>query len=536
MDAPRPPLRLASSGLLVGAGLLLLVSAGAPADTEADLRRAAAAFGRRDFAAAAQAARRAFEAQEASEEQRRQALDALARAAIAAGRPARLLGELEKQRPQAPPERRALLLAASVRCRVAADGHPHKALQWLAELGEEDEARSARYLARQLREHVARVDRSVRDAARELGEARPRPERMAKPRPEPLHQRPRPVTLADPRKLSYEGRPKRLDAPAPEPPRGVPSLVALRPPRGVRPRQMSRVRVTKPPPKQRRGRSLAPLFFSRSYRRAAHLAQEGRFEEAKREYATIIELFPDTPQAQQAARYAVRLFQRERGVRQGAEALAAYLAWLRKVLGPQGSDYAEYLAFERFGQEGNPAVIAREARAYLERHPESDYAPGVRLHLAIALDRMEQPQRAIEVLEPLASPPQGKAGIRAAHILAWLYIFQGQGQKARPVLQALARQEEAEEAADRARKLLEQMEAHPPRKTPVRPPEAFGPIDEILAEAILRAGGHFLRQDQPERAMDLWALYLRVGEDAPGFWAARGRIERLKQEGRARDE
>ncbi|GAG36410.1 unnamed protein product, partial [marine sediment metagenome] len=46
-----------------------------------------------------------------------------------------------------------------------------------------------------------------------------------------------------------------------------------------------------------------------------------------------------------------------------------------------------------------------------------------------------------------------------------------------------------------------------------------------------RAADRILGAGDPERAMDLYALYLRLGSEAPGFWEARNRIERLKQMG-----
>jgi len=296
--------------------------------------------------------------------------------------------------------------------------------------------------------------------------------------------------------------------------------------------------VRKPALVRTRREALAAVFLSRFYQRAMQLMRQGMIENAKAELATVMQLFPATTQATQAAQYAIRLFQREHGFAQDAQAgaLVAYLEWIRAVVGPQGADYAEYLALKRFAARSDATIVAREADAFIERHPDSKWLTGVRLQLAVALDTLGQPARAIAILEPLASPLDSTLRVKAARILAWLHIFQGDMPNARALCQALAAQTLSPQDAADAKRLLEQMAEMPLAKAPLPVPDDAEEAAEALAERLLDAGDRLAEQGDDERAMDIFAVYLRTARGREGFWIARQRIGRLKEKGKAGDE
>jgi len=467
-----------------------------------DLRAGAAALAHRDFDAASAAYRRAFEAA-ATVEERRQALDGFVELAVDSHR-ADLAAYLDQRRAAAPDDQRPLLLAAAARCQKASDGHFSGALARLqAETDKRDKPEAFR-LARELRDALTTVDTYLARAGREMRAAALEPvKRPVLPLRARLRSDVRPIVLAAP---------------------DVPKLAAL----GL-------LAVTKPAPTHAHGQKLAPLFFSHFYQKATELAAQGFFESAKAEYATIIQLFPETPQAEQAARLAIQLFKRERGVNQGPDALVAYLQWVQAVLGPKGSDYAEYMAFKGLAHGADPTIIAREAEGFLQRHADSKWVPSMRIQYALALDSLGASARAIDVLKPMTQTLDDRLSAKAAQILAWLYLFQGDGPSAKPVLQALAAQTVATEEAKAAQKLLEQMAARPLEKIPLPPAEAPEEPDEAYATSLLRLAAALLAKGDAERAMDLYALYLHSCTDTPGFWAARQRIERLKQTGKVEE-
>ena len=481
--------------------ILLLLAAWAWADVADDLRQGAEGITRRDFDAAAAACRRALEAAAATPDECREALDGLLVAAIESGRAAELVPYLEERRAKAPAAQSGLFLAAVVRCQKALDGHLQGALAKLAPEATKSTYSDARRISASIRSALASLEAATLKQLKDLRAAAQEPGRPAAPAPRT--------------RLRCDVTPIRV--PVPE----LPRLGSL----GV-------AAVVKPPPNRVRGPKLAPLFFNHFYQKATELAAQGFFESAKAEYATIMQLFPDSPQAEQAARYAIQLFQRERGANQGPDALVAYLQWLRAVLGPKGCDYAEYMAFRTLSRGVDASVVAREAEAFLARHADSKWVPQVRLRLAMALDDLGAPARAVEALKPLARQLDTALGARAAHVLAWLYIFQGDAASARPVLESLAAQTASPSDATAARRLLEQLAARPIEKIPLPPQDAEAPED-ALAAALLKAGDAFLAKGDPERAMDLYALYLHTSSDTPGYWQARQRIERLKQTGRA---
>jgi len=520
-------------------GLVALVCLAGPAraDIVADLREAAEAIARRDLQAASASYRRAFEAEQGTGEQRRQALDGLLVATIELGRAAQLTTYLEQRRAAAPAAQRAILIAALARCQKAIDGHLHGALARLEREAKTGGDRAARRLHGQLRALCYLLGKAVERQARGATlAAMARARRVPKPPRSPRGRVPRVASVPAPQRPVYELRVAHLSPPAGRRLRRALQRIQIPAPTPPRVRSVRTLSVTKPPAAPRRARKLAYYLFSRFYRRASELAAQGYFDSAKTEYAAIIQLFPGTTHAQQAARYAIRLFERERGVGDAAHALVAYLQWIRAVVGPKGSEYAEYLALQRFSSKGDPTIVAREAEAFIKRHPSSDYVPGVRLQLAVALDSIGASRRAIEVIKPIASKLDSELRAKAAHILAWLYIFQGDAKRARPVLQALAAQSVSAQRAAAARRILEQMAASPLLDVRLPAPDGAKAAEEDLADALLEVADGFLRQGDPERAMDLYTLYLEVGDDTPGFWAARMRIERLKQTGRADEE
>jgi hypothetical protein len=521
---------------LLGLGILCGLSTPARPDVVADLGRADQALARRDLQAASAAYRRAFEAKEASLPQRQQALLGLVGAAVESGRIADLLAYVDQRRAQVPDDQRSMLLLASVLGQKARDGHLHRALAQLEALEDKQDAYAARHIIRDIRGAWPAMEREAQRQAAEMIRQATARKRLPKPRRRAGERAPRLPDLPAPARPDYNVALEHLTPPRPARRRGVAAPIRIAPPQVPRLGGARADRVTKPSVPPARARNLASAFFSHFYRRATELAAQGQFDAAKAEYAMVLQLFPGTPQAQQSARYAIRLFEQQRGADQGADALVAYLAWIREVLGPEGSDYAEYLAFQRFGRSTSPAILAREAEAFVGRHPESPWTTGVRIQLAIALDGFGELDRAIATLKPIAMPPEDKQRVQAAHLLAWLYIFQGEGARAEPLLQALASQNISPSDAASARALLIQVKEHPPAKAAPPLPVGAEPPKEILAERLLSAADALLRDGDPERAMDLYALYLQVGSKTPGFWAARNRIDRLKQTGRPDDE
>jgi hypothetical protein len=503
-----------------------------------DLRQAAQAIAQRDLDAANAACRRAFEAADATRDQRGQALDGLFIVAVERGRLADLRSYFEQRRTTAPDEQKAPLLSALARCQKAADGHLAGAVALLEREGSERSGSAARYLYREATQLGPTLQKSVERLAREMSSATAhRPWAAETPRRSGGERHVRSVRLVEvpaPKGPDYELRLVQLGPPQRSRLRGAIQPIVLRPPEAPRLRAEAPASVTKPTAQPRvRSERLAAALFNQAYQKATELAGDGLVDSAKAEYATLMQLFPDSPQTQQAARYALALFQRQRGA---ADPLAAYLRWIRAVLGPQGSEAAEHLAFTHLAHSADPAVLAREAEEFLKRHPDTKYAAPIRLQLAIALDSIGSSAKAIEVLKPIVSPIDDALRAKAAHILAWLYIFQGDAAQARHTLEALAAQTVAPESAAQARQLLEGMAAHPLPKLTVADVEGGDP-DESLASRLLDAADALLRKGDAERAMDLYELYLRLGSrDTPGFLAARARIERLKRTGRADEE
>ncbi|HPD15406.1 MAG TPA: hypothetical protein PLE19_10675 [Planctomycetota bacterium] len=503
-----------------------------------DLGAAEAALARRDPGAAEAAFRRAFEAADATAEQRARALDGLVAAAIEGGRAGALAADLEQRRAAAPRDQQAALLAALVRTCKARDGHFHAILPAL-EKDTQTAAPAARRLLQEVQAGTAQMERSVKRLGAELALAAEQQAREAA-RPKGLSRLTRPAAVPG------VGQPSRPDyavqaqayAPPPRQRLRVPAELPRVPlPQVPRARLDAPQAVTKPPawPRPTSAR-LAAAFFTQAYQKATELAGEGLVESAKAEYATLMQLFPDTPQAQQAARYALGLFQRERILAQGGDPLGAYLQWIRAVLGPKGSDYAEHLGFRSLAGDADPAVLAREAEEFVKRYPDSKYGPGVRLQLAVALDRTGATPRAIEVLQPLVSPIDDEPRVRAARILAWLYLFQGEAAAARGVLEALAAQTTDPDAAAEARRTLAALAANPLPKLTIAEVVGAGDPDEVFSARLLDLADQCLQRNDGERAVDLYELYLRVARESQGFRAVRDRIQRIKRTGRADEE
>ncbi len=516
-------------------------------DATEDLRAAAGALEKRDLPAAEAAFRRAVEDAAATAEQQAQALDGLASTAIERGAAAELVAYLERRRAAAPKGHQALLLAALVRSCKARDGHFHGVLPTL-----EKETSASNYSARRLLAEVqgacAYFDKGVKRLEAEFALA--------------AYQRGREATRPRWSRDRSSRAPAVPAVPAPGRPEFQPQAQTIAPPPRVRLKPTA-APVRLPPPTPPRLASAAPLsvakpyawprpssarlavaLFSQAYQKATELAGQGLVDSAKAEYATLMQLFPDTPQAHQAARYALGLFTRDRALAQGGDPLGAYLQWVRAVLGPKGSDYAEHIAFRSLADDADPAVLAREAEVFLKRYPDSKYAPSVRLQLAVALDRTGATPRAIEVLKPLAAPLDDPLRVRAAHVLAWLYLFQGEGAAARGVLEPLAAQTLSGEVAADARRILQAMAATPLPKLAFAEVVGGADPDDLLAARILeladRLWGHTRDGVCPpsdgERAMDLYELYLRTARESQGFYAARERIQRIKRTGRAEEQ
>ena len=529
--------------LVIGALAGLLALAGparaARADVAAELRLGAQALAERKLAEADAAFRRAFDAAEATADERSQALNGLLGSAVERGTAAELAAYVEQRRAAAPDDQKSALLLAVVRCRKASDGHFRGIIPLLErEAGPKAAGYAAQRLLRDVNALPPSFQRGAERLARDLtAGAVLQPRQVAKPRYSAKGGKLRGPELSAPTRPDYEARAARVATPPRPRLRGVVEPIRLRPPVVPRLQGAAPVSLVKPPaPPRPHASRLAVAFFGAAYQKATELAGQGFVDSAKAEYAMLIQLFPGTPQAQQAARYALTLFRRERGAAQVADALASYLQWLRAILGPEGDDYAEHLAFKSLADDADPMIVVREAEAFLKRHPDSKYGPAIRLRLAVALDTVGSSARAIEVLKPLASPLDEAVRVKAAHMLAWLYIFQGDAAPARQTLEALAAQSVAPATATAAGRLLQEMAAHPLPKLPVAEVVGGDTPDEVLAARILETAEALLRKGDPERAMDLYALYLRVAKESPGYFLARTRIERLKQTGRADEE
>lgn len=516
----------------------MILAQAARADVAADLGAAEAALGRRDTAAAEAAFRKALEAADATADQRARALDGLVAAAIEGGRAGALAAYLEQRQAAAPRDQQPALLAALVRSCKARDGHFHAILPALDQSAQAATP-SARRLLQEVQSATAQMERSVKRLGGEFALAAGQQAReAAKPRGLSRLTRPAaPPGVGPPSRPDYTVQ---VQAPAPPPrqrlraPAEMPRVPLPQVPRA---RLEAPQAVAKPPawPRPTAAR-LAAAFFTQAYQKATELAGEGLVESAKAEYATLMQLFPDSPQAHQAARYALGLFQRERVLAQGGDPLGAYLQWIRAVLGPKGSDYAEHLGFRSLAADADPALLAREAEEFVKRYPDSKYGPSVRLQLAVALDRTGATPRAIEVLKPLMSPIDDEPRVRAARILAWLYLFQGEAAAARGVLEALTAQTADPAAAAEARRTLEAIAANPLPKLTIAEVVGAGDPDEAFSTRILDLADQCLQRSDGERAVDLYELYLRVARESQGFRAVRDRIQRIKRTGRADEE
>ena len=512
---------------------VLVLAALARADVAADLRAATDAIARRDVEAASAGYRRAFEAEEATEDQRRQALDGLLAAAVAGGKPAALATYLGGRRVEVPKHLRRMLLAEQLRCQKAIEGHLHGAIARLeGQQGGDGDARRVLGDFQRLRSHFGQIaQQQARDAQRLAVKSA---EAWRPPKPQP-RERPSPIAVPSPTRTAYS--PTRARLAVPRRTRGGRVGQPLRVPIPRLPRYYSTQarEIRKPSLVRPKLETLAAVFLSNSYRRSTQLAGQGFFESAKAELATVMQLFPKTAQADQAAQYAIRLFQRERGVAGHAQtgALVAYLEWIRAVVGPDGLEYAEYLAIKRFAARSDATVVAREAEGFIQRHPDSKFLTGARLQLAIALDALGDPRRAIEVLRSIASPIASSYNVRAVKLLAWLYLFEGRPAEARQQFQALAAQAVSKQDAEDAKELLERMARTPPEKVRLPVPDDAEEAEAALAARLYEAGDRVLAAGDPERAMDLFELFLRVGRGSPDYWAARQRIHRLRQKGEA---
>lgn len=494
------------------------------------------AFEGRDLAAADAAFRKAFEAPEATPEHQAQALDGLVAAAVERGAAAQLAAYFEARRADAPKERQAQLLAALARAYKARDGHFHALLPLL----EKEAAASNHYARRTLAElqaASASFERSIRRLESDLNlAALPRAREAAKPglARDPTWRSARPPEVPAPKRPEYQPqvqplaaavRPKLKAAVDPTrlPMPQVPKFSADAP-RSVK------MPLAYPRPTAAR---LAVSFLTQTHQKATDLAGQGLVDSAKAEYAALMQLFPDSPQSHQAARYALALFTRDRALAQGGDPLGAYLQWVRAVLAPTGSDYAEHLAFRSMADDADPAVLAREAEEFLKRYPDSKYASRVRLQMAVALDRTGATPRAIAALKPLASPIDEPLRARAAQLLAWLHIFQGEAASARAVLEALSTQEASPEIAADARRTLASMAATPLPKLAIAEALGGGDPDDLFPSRILELADQLFEGGDGERAMDLYELYLRVARESQGFYATRDRIRRIKRTGKA---
>jgi hypothetical protein len=521
-----------------------------PAKTADDLRHAEAALNRHDLDTATETSRRILQSDEATDPQRRHAMDLLLAAAVARGRPAELLDAIQALAADAPEERRPLFRTALARAQAAADGHLHGAVQHFTRQAKETDDREAARFADQLQGAARRIaDDASRPAdifqqhARRLD-----PRRMDTPRP---MKRPKVehVTVSKPDAPAPQGKALRL---SPPPRRRLSARVrpvAVPMPRPPRLKHTPPLRVVKRAAPPRSLKRLAARFYTQAYRRARELYADGLIENAKAEYATIIVLFPDTSYAFNAARYALRLFQRQFAAGQRAEMLVAYLRWVRSAAGEAGLDYAEYLAIQSYARRASAPVIAREAAAFVQRYPNSKYLTPIRLKLAVALEQTGEPEEAIQALAPLADQPfpaeeeetgetpkrprrtkrsPAQLHAKALLVLAWLHVFQGRAGQARALLKRLAGQDRSPAESAAAQALLEQLARQEPDRDILPPPQ----VEQPLPLQLLAAADALRQQGRHEPAMDLYTLFLRVGRDIEDYSVHRDRIVRFKETGR----
>lgn len=522
----------------------LLLAASAWANVADDLRQGTQAMAQGKASEAATAFRRAFESADASAAERRQALGGLLAAAGERGKRAELMAYVQKRFAAAPDGEGRDLGVALARCRKAQDGHLHGAIADLA--GQPKENRDARWLAQSLRGLAARVGSQAAEHARGVHGlmAKATVAREAKP---PRGARPAStqyIHLQSPTRPAYSGVATRLARP-PRTRHGAASRrLVIAVPRAPRAVPLPRLSIVKPAVRPQSMTALAARFYTQSYQRARRLTAGGLIDSAKAEYANVIVLFPRTTYARSSARYALRIFQREFPAGQQAEMLVAYLQWVRSAAGEEGLDYAEYLAITSLASKAPAAVIAEEAGAFVRRYPASEYLMAVRVQLALALERTGKPDSAIQALAPLAKLPlpAPKEGTTAAGasadarthlggllILTWLHLFRGDVEKARPVLARLSEQTLSANVAADARLLLAGLAAAKPDKA-ILPDDAADA--QPLAVQLLGAADKLRLAGQHERAMDLYALYLRAGTTRDDFTVQRDRVARYQETGR----
>jgi predicted negative regulator of RcsB-dependent stress response len=527
-----------SRALLSFVSALILLPGTARGKAADDLRHAGQALTRRETQAASDAFRRAYESAEATDAERGQALDGLLAAAVEAGRLADLADYLQRRLAAAPAEQRGAAQNALVRVQKARDGHLHGAIGSLVREGPTAPDPGTRRLAESLRLLCVQLARGADEQARLLQAAAANVQATRQAKPErALRRTARPVTVSPPLPVTYADAPLRL-APPPRASlsaraRGL-ALAAPRMPLWTPP--ASPLAVEKPPAPPRSVARVAARFYQQAVQKAQQFTAEGLTENAKAEYANVIVLFPRTSYAHLAARYALHLFQREFPAGQQGEMLVAYLQWVRAAAGKEGLDYAEYLALQSFSDRAPPEVIAREAGAFVHRFPQSAHLIPVRLQLAVALEQTGKLDLAIETLAPVldAPAPEGdeaaaKARPKALLVLAWLHLFQGDAEAARPILKQLAEAPDAPPSAADARRLLEQLTGRPPDKALLALPAA---PQQSLPALLLKTADALALDGDRERAMDLYTLYLRAGTATDDFTVQRDRITRFKETGR----
>ena len=512
----------------------LLLAAAARADVAASLRQGTEAIARRDLEAASAAYRQALEADGASAEQRSRAAAGLLEAAVAADQAPQLLAYIQRRQAAAPAQQQPLLRSAEVRCRKAVDGHLFGAIEAAARRAKADpKDREARRVGQRLRQLCHYIARAAENQARQRRALASRLSRDARYRPGAKSRTrwTRPA-VPKPQRPSYSGTPLRLTRTRRRPGRGPVKPLRVPKPRPPYLRPTPAASVTMSHPRRPDARQLAAAFLRGSYARSRRLVARGLADNAKAELATVIKLFPESDQAQEAARYALPIFRQQRGANGRGESLVAYLAWVRAMDGFKGAEQAQYQALKSFSAKTEPAVIAHQAHLFIQRYPKSVYATAVRLQRALALEADGHPDEAIETLKPVADAPESKSRVKALHVLAWLHIFKGEGATARPLLEKVAAQTLAPDAAIAARRLLDELAARPLAKgfrLPAGPADA---ADELAADRLFDTAERVLRDGDPERAMDVFALYLRLAAKTGDFADRRERIARFKETGK----
>ena len=515
----------------------LLLLGAARAKVADDLRTGAQAIARRDPAAATAACRRAFGSPEATSGERRQAAEGLLQAAVETGRTAQLADYFAKQRAGAKPELLAILDEALVRCEKARDGHLHKILAALDQQAKKPgapDARDARRRAATLRALCYRIGR---DGEQQASSFRAYVQKLTRPRhgkPPRLPRAPRRHVLPPvPAKPVYTHKPTRL---APEPRRRHAAAalrhIHLAAPRAPRMRYWTKLSVALPAYARPSTARLAAHCLARAYRRSRELTDRGMVETAKAELASVIALFPRTEQAGSAARYAMNIFRRQFGAGQDARMLVAYLQWTRAAAGPHGRESAEYLAIQSCSTQAPADLVARGARNFIQRHPQSTYLTAVRIQLALALVRAGRHDEAAKSLDPIVGAADSKARTKALFVLAWLHIFKGDLAKARAALTQAAAQTSDERRAQDAKALLHDVAAGAPHRAVLPDALTNDQAENQVATHLITIGDAFRLDGDHERAMDLYQLYLRVADDADDFSEHRDRIYRFRETGR----